>query len=340
MTDDASDTPEIPDEALTAAEASDDTADRLGESILRRKVGQKPPKRERALFAPDMVADYCDRLGDTFSALFDARVRVRLDEITLHPLQDTIEAFEEPMTAGFIALNGAIDVAFISLDMPMLYHMVDLSLGGDPSESPEPVARPASTLDDGLTRQFIDAALIAFGASCRATMGEASYSSGACRAIIHDPEALTIVPRKAETLNVGFVIEIAGARRGVLEFCIPMGTIDTVFSSAAGGSSNMPNEGDPWFEHMKSSVMEMELETYGYLHEIRMSFAQLSRLSPGDIIEIPQSALEDVPVLLEDGDDEIALGKLGASNGNRTVRLHKPPVPEFFEPMAKLIDVV
>jgi len=83
--------------------------------------------------------------------------------------------------------------------------------------------------------------------------------------------------------------------------------------------------------------LEMELETIGILHSEKMSVADISRLDIGTVIAVPGTAIEDMPIVLEDGGDVISGGELGSSSGKRIVRLSGPPNAAFLEPLRQVM---
>ena len=85
--------------------------------------------------------------------------------------------------------------------------------------------------------------------------------------------------------------------------------------------------------------MEIELETVGILHTEKMSVADISRLDIGSIIPVPGTAIEEIPLVPEDGGDIITEGELGSSSGRRILRLSGEPDAKFLESLAAIMTV-
>ena len=76
-----------------------------------------------------------------------------------------------PAMLGLVDVEDADTPGLIALESDLAYHLIDLTLGGDPVQAPEPVARPFTAIDMALCRLHLDAILAAFAHAIGANLG-------------------------------------------------------------------------------------------------------------------------------------------------------------------------
>ena len=308
-------------------------------SVLPMKIGKRPAGRSRSSFSPEMLGEFCAGIGEALTDLFAAKTIVSLDSVGVERFGDLIEGLGDPVNAAMIGLNGTSNAALLCFDSAIVFHAVDILLGGNAKADIEPSQRPASALDDRFCDTLANAVILAFGDACDQLIGQGAYTSGSVGAIRHDKASLDIAPPKSDALSVRMAVTIGPAgRSGRIDLHLPLSTVDLICGGGTGKTAQSFTDNGPWFAHMQSSVLEMELEMIGILHTERMSVAELSRFDVGSVIPLPSKVIAEVPLLLDDGDDLISTGELGASSGRRAVRLSCPPSEEFFSPLQELLD--
>jgi flagellar motor switch protein FliM len=309
-------------------------------AILSKKLAEPPRKKSRSSFSPEMVETLCTRIGAALTLMFSAKTYVTQQSIGVEPLPDLLEALADPATGAVLSLNDVSDAGLMCLDPSLVFHAIDVMLGAKADDSAEPADRLPSALDDRLTAKIAAHLLDVFAATCNETIGEGAVHDQAIKRLSHDRTALEIARGKADFLCIRLKVVIGrGGRGGMLELHLPMTTVDLIGQEAGSGASSIPLGSGPWFDHMRDSVLDLELETVGILHTEQMSVAEISRLDIGTVLTLPRVAVENMPLLLEDGRDVIASGELGVSAGRRIVRLNKKPDEKFFAPAHMMQDI-
>jgi len=290
-------------------------------SALPKKIGKRPSGRSRSSLSPKILSDFCSELSGALTQLLDIKTAVSLESVGLEPFDEVTASLPDPMSVALVNLNGVSNASMICLDNSIVFHVVDLLLGGDANANELPAPRSPSALDDKFCRALADAAVLSFCKACDLMIGLGACVGRCSDDIEHNRANLDIAPMKSDVLAIRMAINIGQAgRTGAIEFHIPLTSVDLI----CGG----PGE---------TTDLEMQLDMIGVLHTESMSVADLSRLDVGTIIQLPNNAIASVPLVLEDGGDFISEGELGASSEMRTIRLCKPPDEVFLAPLFSLL---
>jgi|GEM_PF-5630607 len=309
-------------------------------SILPRKIGNKAPNRGKSGFSPDMLRVFCEQASEALGLLLDARVKVALDSVGLEPLTDVIPEEGTAVCAAVVDLNGITGAATVLPDGPALFHIVDIILGGDADSDEAVVDSAPSSLGARFCNKATDALMRALVTACDRTIAPDSCVYSGRVKIVQDGADMLIVPAKSDVMAISLTVSFGqGERKGKVSMVVPLTTIDAVSSAASGRAATQPTyEKGPWFDHMKTSVSLMELETMAVLQKEPMSLAELSRLDIGSVIPVNVDAVGNVQITLADGGDVIATGELGMSSGKRVVSLGDKPNEAFLAPVRNVIE--
>lgn len=308
-------------------------------SILPRKIGNRAPNRAKSGFSPDMLRVFCDRAGDALGVVLDTRTRITLESVGLEPLSDVLPEEGSEICGALADLNGIKGAVTVLPDKAALFHLVDIMLGGDALEDEPILERPPSSLNDRFFEIVVDALIKALASACETTIGPGSCLYDGRIKVVHDGAELITAPADSDLLAVELSMTFGvSERRGKFSMLVPLTTIDAISGAGPGGVAQPAFESGPWFDHMKTSVSLMELETLALLHSERMSLAALSRLDVGSVITLNREAVSTVQIALEDGGDIIASGELGVSSGRRVICLDDAPNESFLAPLRKLVE--
>jgi len=287
-----------------------------------------------------MLRVFCEMAGEGLGKALDARTRVTLESVGLEPLVDVVPEEGSPVCGVVVDLNGIRGAVALLPDGPALFHLVDIMLGADASAGEPVVERPSSPLGDKFCKTIADTLMQSLEDACGTAIGPGSCVYTGSLEVVHDGADLAIAPPKADVMAIELALSFgAGERRGIMTMLVPLTTIDAISAGAGSVGGTQPAyEGGPWFDHMKSSVSLMELDTVALLHTEQMSLAELSRLDIGSIIPLDRESVKSVRIALEDGGDTIASGELGVSSGKRVISLDDAPNEAFLAPVRKLIE--
>ncbi len=311
------------------------------DTVLGKKAAKGQPARARSAFSPAMLDQICLDLGVSLAGLYKVKTAVTLESVGVEPYRDAVDALAEPATVGFIELNGTLNSAKVCFDPNLVFHTIDVMLGGEPEATAEPAPRPSTELDDRFCKRLAENVIGTFSATCNDVMGAGTVAAWRLSDIKHAKNTMELTVETAEVLCVRTRVQLGqGERSGLLELHVPLTTIDALSKANASGGQSISMPNGPWFEHMRDSVLEMELDAIGILHTEKMSVADISRLDIGSVITIPGKAIAGMPLVLEDGGDVISEGELGSASGKRIMRLSEPPNAKFLEPLRQVLDVV
>ncbi|MGR3585653.1 MAG: FliM/FliN family flagellar motor C-terminal domain-containing protein, partial [Pseudooceanicola nanhaiensis] len=110
-------------------------------------------------------------------------------------------------------------------------------------------------------------------------------------------------------------LDVAGARDGEVTLALPLREAAPQPSADEGAEGEAPAS-----VPLSPVVMAARARLDAELHRFSLPLAEVGRLKPGDLLEVPRSALSDT--ILEAGPrHRIAAARLGQLNGFRAVRL-------------------
>ncbi|WP_160382182.1 FliM/FliN family flagellar motor switch protein [Pseudooceanicola pacificus] len=202
--------------------------------------------------------------------------------------------------------TGALSMAF-----PVMSGVVEMQTMGRVGPRPaEP--RPATRTDSAIAAPLVDAMLERLEETMQGQEGAAHFRGYRFGVMLDNLRMLTMALEGADFRRYAMQVDLAGQRQGAMVLCLPI--CDPAPDRAEGAAE----EGD--IRGLGAVVMEAEARLDAVLWRIRMPLAEAGRLQPGDLLEIPRSALADT-ALVSGQKGRVAEGRLGQINGFRAVRL-------------------
>ncbi len=233
------------------------------------------------------------------------------------------EVLELPESGAFLAvLEGQGDRMGLLLACPKLMtSAIEALTTGRVDTAPPPHRKPTRT-DAALIAPMIDAFLRLAEQGC-ADLAQAGlmagYAYGSC---LDDPRPLGLMLEEGQyhilhlRVSLGF-----GARDGDWFVILP----DPV-SSAAPHHEVMDDaaaERD-WQARLDTAISNSEVVVTAMLGRVQFTLTDALRLRPGDILRLPESALE-LLTLETINQSPVAIGRLGQTRGQRAIRLTADP---------------
>lgn len=299
-------------------------------NILSRKLS-------RGGVARSPLAD-TELLGETFARGVEDRIRPMVKTMigggVQHPrvarLGDAVAAIETPAVLALVAIEDADTPGLIAMGSDLAYHLVDLTLGGDPAQAPAPVARPFTAIDLALCRLHLDAVLSAFGQALGASFGRPLPKALTIRDLRQNLTQLRLAPNYIDVMVLGMELALGeGGRRGGFSLILPLSALDVIRASVQvreEAPKDRPN--DLWKTLMRRAAASAPVRVDAVLHRTRLSVATLQTLKIGQVIEIPRTAVEEIELTLQQPGGRTALlarGRLGAYHDAKVVKLATPP---------------
>lgn len=304
-------------------------------SVLSRKL-------KHGGLARSPLAD-TELLGETFARGVEDRVRPMVKTLVgssvggtrVSKLSDAVAAISSPAILGVIDVEDADTPGLVCLEPDLAYHLVDLTLGGDPMQAPTPLARPFTAVDMALCRLHLDAVLGAFGHAIGASLGRPLTKGLTIRELRQSLSQMRLAPDYIDVMVMGMELVLGEAgRRGRFTLVLPLSTLDVIRASIQArtvqAARDRPN--DLWKTLMRRAAASAAVPVDAVLHRQPMSLATLQNLQVGQVIEIPRQAVEEIRLTLPQPGGRTALlaqGRLGVYLDNKVVKLAAPPDPRI-----------
>lgn len=257
----------------------------------------------------------------------------------IRTFSDVLDGISMPAMIGIIEIDRKERAALINFDLDLMYHVVDLRMGGLPTELPEFVARRPTAIDWSMCQPLVDIVLDGFGQALSESFGRSDIVEFHCTSFEHLPMLANIVPDRSDVLCVQVSLDIGeAARSGNFELVIPLAGLDAM-KAAIGKSSKLSDESnDAWADHMLDVVMKTEIELTPVLQTSNFTVAQLSRLEIGQVIPLEPDAHKSVVLNVSMGQDSqvLATGRLGALKGMKALKLASDIDNDFMTPLAQV----
>lgn len=280
-----------------------------------------------------------DLLGETFARGVEDRLRVLVKTLIgtavgtarVAKLADATRAVTGPAILGLVDVEDADTPGLIALESDLAYHLIDLTLGGDPALAPEAQARPFTAIDMALGRLHLDAILAAFGQAIGASLGRPLTKGLAIRDLRQNLSQLRLAPDYIDVLvlDMGLTLGEAG-RSGRFLLILPLSALDVIRASIQArnvqAAKDRPN--DLWKTLMRRAAASAPVRVDAVLHRQTLSLAALQALHVGQVLEIPRQAVEEIRLAIPQPGGRTALlavGRLGAFQDNKVVKLAAPP---------------
>lgn len=304
----------------------DESADALRRKVAGNRVGRAP--------IPGV-----EEIGENFAKLLDERLRHLTRTISsaividceVRKLSSVLEDIPVPAMLGVITVRESQYRALINVSMDLLFHIVDLRMGGDPAAAPAPIARSITPIDTGLCEDFVVAVIEAFEGSLRLNL---SPNLASAMTLDHFEQHVTMVriaPEHSDVLVIRLSLDMGeAARSGDFDLVLPLAVLDSYRAAAPGAARDGGrSRTDFWARHMSRAAHDAPARLTAVLHRERRPLAELHALAPGDLLPLPLAAREQVELRL-DGPagglgDVFAVGRLGGVEGAKAVKvLHGP----------------
>jgi flagellar motor switch protein FliM len=280
-----------------------------------------------------------DLLGETFARGVEDRLRLMVKTLIgtavsaarVSKLADATRALVGPAMLGLVDVEDADTPGLIGIESDLAYHLIDLTMGGDPGQAPEPLARPFTAIDMALGRLHLDAILAAFGDAIGANLGRPLTKGLSIRDLRQNLSQLRLAPDYIDVLVFGMDLTLGEAgRRGRFFLVLPLSALDVIRASIQARTVQAAKErpNDLWKALMRRAAATAPVRVDAVLNRQRLSLAALQALHVGQVLEIPRRAVEDIELSLPQPGGRTAVlarGRLGGYQGSKVVKLTTPP---------------
>lgn len=293
----------------------------LGRKLTRGGVGRSP--------LPDT-----DVIGETFARAVEDKLRpvvkssisAMMLESRVAKLGEVVQDISVPAMLGLVDVEDADTQGLLCIDTDLAYHLIDLTLGGDPSVAPMPTTRTFTSIDTALCRFHLDALLAGFVAAVSTVMGKPIAKRISIGDQRQNISQVRFAPDYVDVLLYNVALDIGdAARTGNFLMLMPLATLDVVRASIQDSSTeNKARPDDLWRIQMRRAAAAAPVMVNAVLHQQPFTLAQLEGFKVGDVIHVPDTAANDIRLVIDQPGGKtttIASGRLGAYRGSKVVKL-------------------
>lgn len=305
------------------------------ENVLAKKLST-------ASFGRSPISDI-EKLGNLLVSLVEKRLGRHLGAATSGMILDAevtrlstvAERVPVPAMLGILDFAGTENSTLVNISADLVFHIVDLLMGGDPEVCPMPTTRSFTSIDCNLLEDVLKIIGDGLTEALTVTLGGPLPSPFELTDVQQNITNVTIAPDNADILNFCASLDIGSAARGGdFELSIPLSVLDVVRSSVQKQPKNSGlSTNDIWRARMRRAASEADIPLTAILHRGKYKAEFLEKLEVGQVLEIASDAPQNVKLVIRSAggpeDTEIAETKLGVFEGKKVVKLTAPPNPGF-----------
>jgi flagellar motor switch protein FliM len=300
-------------------------------SVLTRKLRRGGIARS-PLADTELIWDSLERgLEDRLRPLLKTLISASVGSIRVSKLADATAPISTPALLGLVEVEDADTPALIAAHCHLAYHLIDLSLGGDPGAAPEPDTRAFTAIDMALLRLYLDAILGAFGHAIGNGLGRPLTKTMRIRDERQSLKQFRLAPDYIDVLVFEAELSLGeGGRRGGFSIILPLSTMDVIRASVQQQNQAAERErpNDLWKALMRRAAAAAPVPVDAVLHRQTLSISALRALSVGQVLEIPGQSVDEIRLTIPQPGNRsavLALGKLGAYQDHKVVKLSSDP---------------
>jgi flagellar motor switch protein FliM len=316
----------------------------VAETVLSRKLRHGGVARSPL---PDT-----DLIGETYARFVEDRLRPILKTIIgamvidcrVAKLSDAISTISIPAMLGLVEVEEADTPALLNIDSDLAYHLIDLTLGGDPAAAPPPTTRSFTAIDMALCRIHLEAVLAGFDDALAINLGRPLTRKLTIKDQRQNISQLRLAPDYVDVLVISVGLDIGeAARTGQFDLILPLSTLDVIRAAmeAPGNAEAKARPDDLWKLMMRRAAATAPVHVDAVLDRQRLSLATIQRLQTGHILEIPAKSPQEVQLTIGQPEGRtavIAIGRLGVYDGKKVLKLETPPDPRVKQHVDRALD--
>lgn len=254
-------------------------------------------------------------------------------------LSTVAEGIPVPALLGIFRFKGAETSILINMSADLVFHVVDLMVGGDPETCPVPTTRSFTAIDYELMEDVLCAIADSLEVGLADSLGGPLKSKFELVDVQQNITNVSIATDNADVLVINSALDIGDAARGGdFDLIIPLSVLDIVRSSVEKSANrNEKSVRDIWRERMRRAASEADIPLTAILHKGKYKAQFLEDLQVGQILPISSKAPQNVSLVIRTSNlagIEIAKTRLGAFEGKKVVKLTSPPNPSLMSYLA------
>jgi flagellar motor switch protein FliM len=306
-------------------------------AILRRKIEQSRVSVSSYPKLNVLAATHARETAAKVRALFNTLADVKTEASAVIRAGRYLRGLPTPSVLGILEVDGVANSAAFHMDAELVSHVIDLSLGGDPSIDSAYPDRMPTQIDLAMCARFADAVLDAFGKAVATVCRGKTLGHMTCQRFETTPQMANIAPERSEVLIINQRVEVGeSTRNGFFELVLPLSVIDPIKVDLMQhfGSPSKLNS-DLWERHLRHSLMQATLELDAVIDSQRVPLSMLAGMKPGSVLKLGRNAMDEIELVINTkaGRSTLATCRLGVKGNDKAVKL-------LCDPRADLIDLL
>jgi flagellar motor switch protein FliM len=303
----------------------------LTKMISKRRVGRSPLSG-----LDDINAHLGAKMEERLRRFLKTMTGAMLLECEVRKLSRVLEDIPVPAMLGIIEVDGLETFGLVNVSSDLVYHIVDLRMGGDAAEAPAPTARSFTAIDSALCEGFVQQVIDCLAMSLDYGLGVPLPPLMTISRIEQNITQVRLAPDNADVLVITFALDIGeAARQGSFDLVLPLSVLDA-FRAAARRVTPPETEAASksfWRSHMTEAAHYAQIDAMGIMHRMQLTLSELRALEIGTILPLPATALEATELRLGTADDKLTFTdcEIGQFQGHTMLRLQKDPDPRIVD---------
>lgn len=301
----------------------------LSKMTSKRRVGRSPLSG-----LDDITAHMGAKLEEHLRRFLKTMTGAMLMECEVKKLSRVLEDIPVPAMLGIIRVEALETFGLVNISSDLVYHVVDLRMGGDAAEAPPPTARSFTAIDSALCEGLVQVVIECLAISLDYGLGVPLPQMMSISHIEQNITQVRLAPDNADVLVISFALDIGeAARQGGFDLVLPLSVLDA-FRAAARRVVPADTDAESksfWRSHMMQSANYAQIDAMGVMHRMKLSLEELNALKVGTILHIPASTLQSTELRLGAEEDKLSLGscEIGHYSGHTMLRLAETPDPRI-----------
>ncbi len=299
----------------------------LERKLSNQRVGRSP------LPEIDLIGENFGRLlEDALRPLLKTNIGALILDCDITKMSTVSENIPVPAMLGIVEVESSEHMALVNVSSDLVYHIIDMRMGGDPTQPAMPTTRSFTGIDVTLCMDFFDVVLTSFIKAVEESLGVPVDERLIVAGHKQDITTVRIAPKTADVLQLSVSLDIGeAARSGDFDFVLPLSVLD-VFRAAtmAAEDTMLYIARDHWHQHMRDSVSGASMPLTAVLNRLKMPLATIERMKEGDILPITAETPLGVDLVIGLGAPEeysLCKARLGGFEDMKVVKLKDAPNP-------------
>ncbi|MEL6678891.1 MAG: hypothetical protein AAFQ51_09305, partial [Pseudomonadota bacterium] len=206
----------------------------MTESVLTKKLSARRVGRSPIPQLPEIAADFAGKVEELLRKFLKTTTGAMVLGSEVRKLSRVMEDIPVPAMLGVIDVEGVEHQALLNINSDLVYHIVDLRMGGDPANAPAPTARSFTAIDCALCEGFVEQVMRAFTVAMENALGAPVAHSLRLSHIEQNVTQVRLASSNADVLVITLNLDIGeAARMGDCELVIPLSVLDTFRAEAS-----------------------------------------------------------------------------------------------------------